>query len=247
LITARYFSSCPSDSTSRWTPCPPENCQLLPGQRGITPAFGYGTPHPGARGTSTLLNNVLLSTHYGRSDSGVHALFSALPGRRGRLFCTPVSLIHAIDLPTILSPITCACSVSPRHVTCRWIGPRRHPSAGSSPSGNSGLRLQLAGSPHHSGRIEFLIVRTGRSPPAAPHPALRRRSCSRFQVTLTWRGLPPLRSIALSGAQAQANGLGLEDPPILAPTLKGRNRCSCMPQSLSHAYGIACDERYVWD
>ena len=22
-ITARYFSSCPSDSTSRWTPCPP--------------------------------------------------------------------------------------------------------------------------------------------------------------------------------------------------------------------------------
>src|SRR5215472_1923466 len=24
-ITARYFSSCPSDSTSRWTPCPPES------------------------------------------------------------------------------------------------------------------------------------------------------------------------------------------------------------------------------
>ena len=24
-ITARYFSSCPSDSTSRWTPCPPKN------------------------------------------------------------------------------------------------------------------------------------------------------------------------------------------------------------------------------
>ena len=37
----------------------------LSGQRGITPAFGYGTPHPGARGTSTLLNNVLLSTHFG--------------------------------------------------------------------------------------------------------------------------------------------------------------------------------------
>src|ERR1700690_3240244 len=26
-ITARYFSSCPSDSTSRWTPCPPEDYQ----------------------------------------------------------------------------------------------------------------------------------------------------------------------------------------------------------------------------
>ena len=35
-----------------------------PGQRGITPAFGYGAPHPSARGTSTLLNNALLSAHY---------------------------------------------------------------------------------------------------------------------------------------------------------------------------------------
>src|SRR3954468_21065601 len=26
-ITARFFSSGPSDSTSRWTPCPPENCK----------------------------------------------------------------------------------------------------------------------------------------------------------------------------------------------------------------------------
>src|SRR5215472_14213481 len=26
-IRARYFSSCPSDSTSRWTLCPPENCR----------------------------------------------------------------------------------------------------------------------------------------------------------------------------------------------------------------------------
>ena len=33
------------------------------GQRGITPAFGYGAPHLSARGTLTLLNNVLLSTH----------------------------------------------------------------------------------------------------------------------------------------------------------------------------------------
>src|SRR3954451_845044 len=26
-MTARSFSSGPSDSTSRWTPCPPENCK----------------------------------------------------------------------------------------------------------------------------------------------------------------------------------------------------------------------------
>jgi hypothetical protein len=44
----------------------PRNSTFFPlsGQRGITPAFGYGAPHSGARGTSTLLNNVLLSTHY---------------------------------------------------------------------------------------------------------------------------------------------------------------------------------------
>src|SRR5215831_11265743 len=34
------------------------------GQRGLTPAFGYYAPHSSARGTLTLLNNVLLSTHY---------------------------------------------------------------------------------------------------------------------------------------------------------------------------------------
>src|SRR6202047_5138584 len=60
---------------SRWTPCPPKYASsgsssalavssfrfrarldvCIPsaffGQRGITPAFGYGTPHLGARGT----------------------------------------------------------------------------------------------------------------------------------------------------------------------------------------------------
>ena len=34
------------------------------GQRGITPAFGYGAPHSSARGTLTLLNNTLLSAHH---------------------------------------------------------------------------------------------------------------------------------------------------------------------------------------
>jgi hypothetical protein len=30
------------------------------GQRGITPAFGYGAPHSSARGTLTLLSSTLL-------------------------------------------------------------------------------------------------------------------------------------------------------------------------------------------
>jgi len=37
--TARYFSSSPSDSISRWTPCPPA-VPLTSGQRDIIPAFG---------------------------------------------------------------------------------------------------------------------------------------------------------------------------------------------------------------
>ena len=37
------------------------------GQRGITPAFGYSAPHLGARGTSTLLDNALLSTRFAYS------------------------------------------------------------------------------------------------------------------------------------------------------------------------------------
>ena len=112
-----------------------------------------------------------------------------------------VSLIHAPGLPTIPSPTTCGRSVSSGHVTYRRIEPRLLPH-GSSPNGNSGLRHSLAGSPHHTGRIEFLIVRTGRSPPAAPHPVSPRRSCRRLQVTLTWRGLSPLQPGALSGALA---------------------------------------------
>jgi len=88
-IAARHFSSCPSDSPLRWTPCPPEYskqrlqvrlgciqlslscpfrrlhtfCLLRPA-RLLPPAFGYGAPHLSARGTLTLLNNALLSTHY---------------------------------------------------------------------------------------------------------------------------------------------------------------------------------------
>jgi hypothetical protein len=38
----------------------------LSGQRGITPAFGYDTPHPSIRGTLTLPNNALLSAQYAR-------------------------------------------------------------------------------------------------------------------------------------------------------------------------------------
>jgi hypothetical protein len=92
-IAARYFSAGPSDSTSRWTPCPPKyskrwlqvglGCvQLSPScpfrplhtfrflrpARLRTPLLGYGAPHLSARGTSTLLNNALLSTRFRFAD-----------------------------------------------------------------------------------------------------------------------------------------------------------------------------------
>ena len=39
--------------------------RLSPGWRGITPAFGYGAPHPSTSGTLTHLTITLLSAHYG--------------------------------------------------------------------------------------------------------------------------------------------------------------------------------------
>ena len=99
-ITARCFSASPSDSTSRWTPCPPEyhkrwlqvrlgciqlslSCpfrplhtfRLSPASEATNPAFGYSAPHLSARGTSTLLNNALLSAHFRNADNplGTHS------------------------------------------------------------------------------------------------------------------------------------------------------------------------------
>jgi len=44
------------------------------------------------------------------------------------------------------------------------------------------LRHRIAGSPDTHGRNGFVILRTGRSPPVASHPASRRRSYSWLQV-----------------------------------------------------------------
>ena len=86
--TARYCSANPSDPISRWAPCPPQfrrggsrstlavsgfrlrarlgvSIPATCGRRGITPAFGYGPPHPGAGGTSTPLTSALPGARYG--------------------------------------------------------------------------------------------------------------------------------------------------------------------------------------
>ena len=149
-----------------------------------------------------------LLRYYGRSDSCPPISWTL----RFSVCSTwgQVSLIHAPGLPAIPSLNTCGPSASSGRGTLppQRVGPRTHP------LGNSGLRRSLAGSPHLPGRIEFSFLpswrdflRTGRSPPLAPHHASRRdlalqrdRSYVRLQVTLTWRGLSPLRPNALSGA-----------------------------------------------
>ena len=106
-----------------------------------------------------------LPRYYGRSDSG----------EAGSRFSSPqVSLIHVSDLPIRPSPTT------PQALNVDFT---RYPSSRRvSRLRRSRLHHFPAGSPTLTGRIEFVILRMDRSPPAAPHPASRRRSCSRLQA-----------------------------------------------------------------
>ena len=62
-------------------------------------------------------------------------------------------------------------------------------------------------------RIGFVLLQTDGSPPAAPHPAARRRSCLRLQSYDTlWRGLPPRRQGVLADALDTRNKSGHGDP-----------------------------------
>jgi hypothetical protein len=90
-----------------------------------------------------------------------------------RLFSEQVSLIHASSRPIIPSPTTLGLPPSLSHPTPQRVGFLTRVSPGF--ASHSQAR-QL------SGRIAFVILRTDRSPPAAPHPASRRRSCNRLQA-----------------------------------------------------------------
>ena len=114
-----------------------------------------------------------LPRSYGCSDS-CPAGSSSLPRVNSGSCYEQVSLVHALDLPIPPSPTT---SQSPNVAFTRYPSARR-----VSRSHGSRLRHSLAGSPTQTGRIEFVILRMDRSPPAAPHPASRRRSCIRLQA-----------------------------------------------------------------
>src|SRR6516165_32338 len=198
-------------------------------------ALGGGIDAAVRPGSSTSLRSLRslaitpLPRYCGRSDScpprGAKCSGSSQPPLPP-LLDQQVSLIHALSLPALPSPTTCGCSALPGHVTHPQVEPRLLPH-GIFPNRNSELHPSLAGSPHHAGRIEFSFLpylgdflRTGRSPPAALHPVSRRRRCSRLQVTLTWRGLPPLRLSALSGAQGRGFSPATKRAPTFSTTCR---------------------------
>ena len=117
-----------------------------------------------------------------------------------------VSTLHALRLRTARPPPTCSApSLARRHAAGglprpslskagRSFAPRRDARPKRPGVGQPGrLRLfgmvsggvvpgfpQVGGLTSGTGRIEFVILSLGPSPPAALHPASRRRSCSRF-------------------------------------------------------------------
>jgi hypothetical protein len=110
--------------------------------------------------------------YYGRSDSCLFRLFGTW-SMNSDSFHKQVSLIHASSL------LDHSVSNHQGNRCCRF---RTLPFSSTAFRFRSRLRHWLAGSPIAPGRIEFLNVRTGRSPPAALHLASRRRSCSRLQA-----------------------------------------------------------------
>jgi hypothetical protein len=102
-----------------------------------------------------------------RTVAAAHGLFPAATRSAPR---QQVSLIHAPGLPTIPSPTTGA---SPGRLrTSSRSRPDNSPHLAGIGFRSSSDRLTV-----RVGRIEFALLRTGRSPPAAPHPVSPRRSC----------------------------------------------------------------------
>ena len=106
----------------------------------------------------------------------------------------------------------------------------------------SSLARRLAGT---SGRIEFVILRTGHSPPVALHPVSRRmrlRSVTGRRVR-AWRGLSPLSSCTLASARAPASLPALSIPNEVSGARssfqgdrgRSRERCAWLPRSASEA------------
>ena len=136
----------------------------FPGQRGITPAFGYGAPHPSAEGTSTPLTHALPSTHYKPLRHPTAPSLSLA----GVWLVIPD---HALGLPVLRALSLCTCC---RHYPGAAAGRRRrssHPavsafpdnvvgsactSSFSRPAQRIAVGTPIAGRPpHRSGQARF--------------------------------------------------------------------------------------------
>jgi hypothetical protein len=88
------------------------------------PAFGYGAPHLSARGTLTLLNNVLLSAHFHIADQlpktlkNVSALISSAERQSANL--TIVEGPHTRILGFIIPMVFGTLPSNLCHVSQRW-------------------------------------------------------------------------------------------------------------------------------
>jgi hypothetical protein len=134
--------------------------------------------------------------------------------------CFTYSTFRTIPSPTTLCPSVVAFPSATSFVSATDLAPLCHvlSSCETQASGDtSRLHHSLAGSPESPGRNGFVNLRTGRSPPVAPHPASRRRSYSRLQaVAQAWRGLSPLCLSTLAGALGRPIGRRLVNsaPPL---------------------------------
>ena len=134
--------------------------------------------HRSARFVSTFLRSLRsisitrFHRYYGRSDSCSLRLFGTWSMNSGS-FSKQVSLIHASRL------LDHSVSNHQGSLSCRFY---TLPLSARAFRCRSRVRHWLAGSPTAPGRIEFVILRTGRSPPAALHHASLRRSCIWLQA-----------------------------------------------------------------
>ena len=115
---------------------------------------------------------------------GFDATMGALTPAR-RLF---VSLSGTMNSAWTRAGLSASCAwpsdhSASNHPTDPMTAFTRYPSASwASGLPRSGLRLECAGSPNGMAESSSLALRTGHSPPVAPHPASRRRSYHRLQA-----------------------------------------------------------------
>ena len=113
----------------RRVPFPRSSARPPSVRRGITPAFGYDAPHPGARGTPTLLIHALPSAHYGMfrrpiaPPDALRCLRLSVPSAHGRFapfgapWCTEG---RGLLLSAPLSPLRLTLRWKPSDLPSSW-------------------------------------------------------------------------------------------------------------------------------